>query len=46
VFLEVFGGPLEHTQDGPSFGLFGSSIAHIDASLRVACVLASPALWG
>jgi hypothetical protein len=31
----VVGGPLEHTEDGPGFGLFGSSFAHIDASLRV-----------
>ena len=35
VFFQVVGGPLEHTEDGPGFGLFGSSFAHIDASLRV-----------
>ena len=35
VFFQVVDGPLEHTEDGPGFGLFGSSFAHIDASLRV-----------
>ena len=35
VFFQVVGGPLEHTEDSPGFGLFGSSFAHIDASLRV-----------
>jgi hypothetical protein len=42
VFFQVVGGPLEHTEDGPSFGLFGSRVAHIDASLRVGVLACLP----